>query len=35
MELVHETVNIKGWDICGSLGWGEDVIFMDTLEKLR
>ena len=21
MELVHETVNIKGWDICGSIDW--------------
>ena len=21
MELVHETVNIKGWDIVGSVDW--------------
>ena len=20
-ELVHETVNIKGWDICGPVNW--------------
>jgi len=20
-ELVHETVNIKGWNICGSIDW--------------
>ena len=26
-ELVHETVNIKGWDICGPISWeiGEET----------
>ena len=23
-ELVHETVNIKGWDICGPISWEID-----------
>ena len=26
-ELVHETVNVKGWDICGPIDWeiGEET----------
>ena len=26
-ELVHETVNVKGWDICGPVNWeiGEET----------